>query len=936
MLVSKAFVIENVALNKASGVHSLISELKTISDIREIPHDALILTANRRLTRFLESEIAQFRGRSGFAAWPSMSIRSLNGWYREQWLAMQEKGYAEFLFTLLNPIQEQVIWENLFTENNQGFELLNVSDTAKLANEAWKNLRQWQISLNDLPDYTETLFFKSLVDAYSQFCEEHAVCDEIYVMQCITKCYQQEKIDRPNSLVLFGFNDLSPINVSLFNYWKTKGTEIYVLNFNKAESEATIRPCSTEDDEIRLAANWAAKLIDSTDEAEKSKLRIGIVVPELSQLRSKIERIFNQEFEPQSIFANQSRHSPGFNISAGTSLSNTPPIAAALLALDLNKWQVERETLQQVLLSPFIGHIDELPSRAFLDIEIGKLGNVIRQSQFFAHCAEFYESTEFNENAENPKEGNGFYNELSKFQSILRSKCDKQYSLYEWANIFQSQLNALGWPGNRKLNTFEYQQIQKWHEVLDHFSSLDLILTKALPINDALYYLKICANVSFQAQTLSSPVQILGLLEAAGLAFDHLWIMQMDDQHWPMPCNPNPFLPTNLQAKFDMPKSSADGELRYAQALTEQFCRSAEKVIFSYSKTDEDREKNLSPILNHLPSNPVLEYSPEIDYYAYLSARKPELQTYFDHCGPSLDHFEHLKGGTQILKDHSACHFQSFAKHRLGISPPESYEPGIPARERGILIHQTLDTFWRKTANLQELKSLTASALEKLVEQAISQSLGCLQKNHQIGLKLTELEVERTKNIVLKWLDVEKQREDFKVIQREQARTLHFSKLPIHVRFDRLDELADGSTFVMDYKTGQFDLKAWVGERPDEPQIPIYAIANKNKLGAAAFALINAKNVGFKGVAKNSCPAPGIKLENEFSKSNLPEDWESLLNEWQANLENLAQSFVAGDADVNPKNSNTTCRYCGMQGLCRIQDIDNPDDYSSSTAAGEQ
>ena len=38
-------------------------------------------------------------------------------------------------------------------------------------------------------------------------------------------------------------------------------------------------------------------------------------------------------------------------------------------------------------------------------------------------------------------------------------------------------------------------------------------------------------------------------------------------------------------------------------------------------------------------------------------------------------------------------------------------------------------------------------------------------------------------------------------------------------------------------------------------------------------------------------------------------------------VENLAKSFVAGDAEVGPKRrfgNNSTCRFCHLHSLCRV------------------
>ena len=59
------------------------------------------------------------------------------------------------------------------------------------------------------------------------------------------------------------------------------------------------------------------------------------------------------------------------------------------------------------------------------------------------------------------------------------------------------------------------------------------------------------AEYRFQVEDEGAPVQVMGMLEAAGLRFDHLWIMGLDDEALPAPANPNPFLRFLCSASID-------------------------------------------------------------------------------------------------------------------------------------------------------------------------------------------------------------------------------------------------------------------------------------------------------------------------------------------------------------------------------------------------
>ena len=66
------------------------------------------------------------------------------------------------------------------------------------------------------------------------------------------------------------------------------------------------------------------------------------------------------------------------------------------------------------------------------------------------------------------------------------------------------------------------------------------------------------------------------------------------------------------------------------------------------------------------------------------------------------------------------------------------------------------------------------------------------------------------------------------------------------VRIDRVDRLEDGRACLIDYKSGAADVD-WRGDRPDNPQLPIYALLLPQALVAVAYGRINASECSFRG-----------------------------------------------------------------------------------------
>ncbi len=73
---------------------------------------------------------------------------------------------------------------------------------------------------------------------------------------------------------------------------------------------------------------------------------------------------------------------------------------------------------------------------------------------------------------------------------------------------------------------------------------------------------RIAHETIFQPDGGDPPVQVLGMLEANALTFDHVWVMGLTAEAWPPPMQTNPLLPIELQHAAGMPGASATTELR--------------------------------------------------------------------------------------------------------------------------------------------------------------------------------------------------------------------------------------------------------------------------------------------------------------------------------------------------------------------------------------
>ena len=178
------------------------------------------------------------------------------------------------------------------------------------------------------------------------------------------------------------------------------------------------------------------------------------------------------------------------------------------------------------------------------------------------------------------------------------------------------------------------------------------------------------------------------------------------------------------------------------------------------------------------------------------------------------------------------------------------------------------------------------------------------------------LEKQRLQKLLWEWLAIEKSRPDFSVAGIEAESIADIGGLQVRVRADRVDALLDGREVIVDYKTGQLKSRAWEGDRPDEPQLPLYCATSEHPVAAATFAVIRVGELRFRGLTASGVSLPSLAKMVIAPAIPFP----AQLLEWRRVLERLAEDFRSGIAHVDPKPG--ACDHCGLRALCRVAEYE--------------
>lgn len=863
----------------------------------------LVLSPNQRLSRFITEQFSIWTKNTQHAkSWPKLSVFSYQQWLTE--LRISTRPTSIDGFVALSGPQEDFLWRSVIEGTEFDSESLDPKGWASIAKQAWANMRAWNKKLEAVGSSTEDwLLFCRWVRAFEDRKARLRVTDSMDTQIAINTHLSADTFHKHNncqSIYLIGFDHFTPVQNQLFNKVEQFGVKIepYAITLN---SHVARRELSQYKEEIQQAAVWAREKLEANPLAS-----IGIVSLDLGQKRAIYEEIFSRIFYPQNRLTQVKRVALPINVSAGEPLGFLPLIISALDLLSLNKKSFKIEYLLKIFKSPFWSFNEYSESILSHLAEIAELQLKLSRTELLSELRSLFQYREIPLHHLEPIEE--IFGRTGLKAGLKNSQCR---SLDEWGVLFLQQLRRLGWPGNRTLDSIEFQQVQQFQTVIKDLCTLSMERA-VVSFDEAFEQLKQLCYRPFQAQTKKSPIQVLGVLEASGMQFDYLWVLGMDNNSWPEKTKPNPLIPQSFQVEHAFPRANPVEELLLAERITHRLKNSAYEVVFSSSFGQGDEPLKPSALIANIPLKHG-NVPPFPDIYTQKQGVSEQLADYF-----ITEYLEKtIPGGSQALKSQSACPFQATARFRLNARNYRALQPGVSPLTRGLIVHECLEVIWKKLGCQSNLKALSTDDLEQAIKDALYNSW-IQQKNIQhISAPIKTLELERNARLIKQWFDFEKSRDDFSVISCEQMAIYKSGGHELRLRIDRIDQLEDGALLVMDYKTGSNSPSAWAGERPDDPQLPLYVIVTPQSR-AVAYAQIHPKLTGLIGIAADDAEIGGLK-KLEKNRQNLPADWPLLVDFWKKQIGTLMAEFSEGLAVVNPKSINSSCEFCELSALCRIK-----------------
>jgi probable DNA repair protein len=874
---------------------------------------ATAITPNRRLARQLQRGFDRRQLELGLSSWKTASILPYVTWLETLWGEGRLDHDAEAAF-LATAAQSTQLWRQ-FVEVSS-LPLLDTEGAARLASEAWTLLHgwgtggdSWRAWRRDQRSGDDASMFAEWAEAYSRALRRDRRIDAAQLADAlVARAHSMDCADL--RVVLVGFLQASPQQQRLVAALTARGGRVEVDTPSLRASTPMRTRVGTPRDELIAALTWARERALANPSAD-----IGIVVEDLAQRRDEVIALADEILCPAlSLPAAHSDVRP-YEISLGERLNSVPIVNAALTLIELAEGVLPAGEAAALLRSPYLPDADlRLVQRAAIERDWFRGGlNDIKLGDAIAAL-----------NVRSPNLSQRWRAARDTLPSRTRA------TPREWVDGWRTWLAGAGWPGEHTLESAEYQAREAWDALLSDFVRIGAVVPQLTRV-DALGALRALAQERlFQPEGTDAPIQLLGVLEGAGLEFDALWVAGLTADKWPRPPSPHPLLPLQWQRARDVPGATAAGELTRARALTASFAAAAPEVVFSSPSMVDDYRRAPSVMLLDYPE---MTLPPRAPLWTQTIVQSRVRRSRADDHAPALAPGTSVRGGSQFVTAQSDCPFQAIARHRLDVEPWPTPLAGLSAIERGIVLHAMMEAFWERVRNHVGLARLSTDELALQIEAAVERGRAALPVARWRALPevVRSGESRRLATLLAAWLAHERLRPPFAVTAIEIRTGIELAGHRFGLRIDRVDTLDGGGVAIIDYKAGKGDPPVtWFNTRPRGSQLGMYALAQRAAqpdvaVRAILYACLRPDAIGPLGISMDELAWPGLSRPN---RERFP-DWPALQAWWDEALTGLGAEIAGGWAAVAPRTSPSPCRSCGMQSLCRIDSVRHTADDES-------
>lgn len=844
-----------------------------------------VITASRRLSRELRSAYDLGQAARGLRAWRTPRIYTLTAWLDDLLLGCDP---AVKLPMRLDVRNSALLWERLLRSFAHE-QMLNPASLVRQVQQNWQRLQDWCVPVEELARYAsnedERLFAK-VARAYQKELEEQGWTDPALLPALVAKHICAGTI-RPGKRVAWaGFDRPAPCVNLLMRSIEQAGGTVRQIPLSRPPGNVSVISCTDPEAELRSAGFWARRQLEANPGE-----RIAIVRPGLEQDAPRAARLVREGLAPG--WQQGGRHyKTAVNVSYGRRLAEYPLIAIALLWLEWASKGLSSREVSVLLRSPFTGggHIGD---NCRLDLALRRLPDRVWSPAALSSALEA---------ASEASAEPGWLQNVREVAAFA-SRFESPEPPATWARRIDDLLRKVGWPG-KGLDSAEFQLVNRWRTSLNELSRLD-IMRPQITAPEAIARLTAFATEAvYQPDDGPGSVQLLGILEAAGLEFDQLWVTGLDAQSWPPAAHPLPLVSRELQRKRYMPDATPADSLGFSRQVLQRLTCSAGEVVLSWPESHQGLELEPSPLLKPWFARGAQQVE-DPGCYAGQWSGGDALGPACADPPPGIGFDERLLGGATTVQRQVEDPFSAFACGRLGATELPLFEVGLSASSRGIIIHRALHFLLTDCPSSADIAAW--ENCEERIRRSVDRALAKPRRTaDDVLLRLLDIERSRLKTLLNAFVEQELVRQDFRIIALEKPVVLERHGVKLVLQIDRLDQNADGRFLVIDYKTGApKNLLDQAGE-PKQLQLVVYASAMEEAVGGLLLINIDSRSIVYRGAG------------DEWDRDR-DEPWQERLSRWKTLVDNALLDIAKGDVRINQTRALLESRPLSL--VSRIEEL---------------
>jgi len=804
-------------------------------------------------------------------------------------------------YRILNGIEEKLLWESSIKQYKKSFfDLSNIENLSETAIQANRLIDQFNIGENTLKSEErseEHTFFNAWRLIFKKYCSDKNVITFNNLLKITEEHIRNRDISIEHPLHFVNFEFIAPIEESFIEACKTQ-VDIEFFKTSQTTPYIESRVFLNEEHECMQIVEWCKTQIENNK-------KILIVTPQLDQIIDRLTSMLDKIFHPETFTPSLSQEKRIYQFSL-----NTPLFHLSMVYLNFK--------------------LIELAARG--TSKINELKNILSHSGW-SESKELCRRYRLINYLERKRRGNISIKDLIEMSELiedlndeipyLKTHLNQIYASHHewrikrnpsgWIKAFDMYLKNIQSSLLNPKDAFEESIYEVWNKTNETIASLDNLMGE-ISIQEMLdvlqYYLK---KTTHQHQHQGNfKIDILGFHESVYEKYDATWIMNLNEHHWPIPHQYNPFIPIKIQ--HDRHISTHEKRHLNASKILDKFIHTSPFVTLSYAKKMGEEEIFPSPTLYSFVSSKLLE---DTNFKYKKNKLNHEFIEYIeDNTSNKIEVQKTVKSGIKLLEAQSICPAWAFYEFRLGAKQIEDEdEENLTTRLRGNLFHKTLEEFWTEYKSSSLVSALNEKELSKKIQEITHKNISIEKKNYpRILSEFFNIEEMRLISYLEKWIHHELKRGDFEVKETEKNIPIHLGCLNFNIKIDRIDEV-NQNNIVIDYKSGTTKtLNEWFLNAYGELQMPFYALFASNKpIDAIAIGLINAAKPQWIGIGRDKDLLQGIK----DSTATQYQSWDDLIGFWRCRIDDAIKSYESGNAAVKFTREKDIA-YCQVKPILRL------------------